>query len=81
LSKLKGKLQDLEAESTQQEAKKKEQLLERYAKRREQVLKGLAICPATFGGSEYVGPPASPYGGRYRALMPQRVDDNMAGWL
>ncbi|KAF7315619.1 Hemerythrin domain-containing protein [Mycena indigotica] len=79
--KLRNKIQEMEAESAQQEAQKKEQLLERYAKRREQVIAGLATTPTTFGGHEYVGPPESPYGGKYCALMPQRVDDNMAGWL
>ncbi|KAJ7243934.1 hypothetical protein C8J57DRAFT_1364683 [Mycena rebaudengoi] len=36
-----------------------------------------------FAGSEYVGPPASPYGGTYRALMPPAPSRNqdLAGWL
>nr|GAT56343.1 WW/Rsp5/WWP protein [Mycena chlorophos] len=79
--KLKSKLQDLEAEAAQQDAKNREELLQRYAKRREQVLVGLAAESSTASGNEHIGPPASPYGGRYMGLMPPRVDNNMAGWL
>ncbi|KAF7321373.1 WW/Rsp5/WWP protein [Mycena kentingensis (nom. inval.)] len=82
LGRLKAKMGDLEAETSQAEAKKKQELLSRYTKRREEVLEELVKNPQPrFGGSEYVGPPTSPFGGKYRGLMPTRVDDNMAGWL
>ncbi|KAJ7346674.1 hypothetical protein DFH08DRAFT_937138, partial [Mycena albidolilacea] len=81
LGKLKEKMivskADLEAERLQKEAKKQE-LLARYAKRRGEVLAELEKNggKTKFGGSEYVGPPASPYGGEYRALMPARGRNN-----
>ncbi|KAK7057128.1 WW/Rsp5/WWP protein, partial [Favolaschia claudopus] len=87
--KLKGKMivskADLEAERQQKEAKERE-LLSRYAKRREEVISELEKDggKTRFGSGEYVGPPASPYGGEYRALMPARgrgINDNLAGWL
>ncbi|KAJ7126244.1 hypothetical protein C8R44DRAFT_781435 [Mycena epipterygia] len=74
---------DREAEERQKEAKKKE-LLARYAKRRDEVLAELQKNggKTKFGGSEYVGPPASPYGGTYRGLMPAPgLKENLAGWL
>jgi len=87
LGKLKEKMvvskADIEAERQQKEAKKRE-LLERYAKRRDEVMAELQKDggKTKFGGSEYVGPPASPYGGVYRALMPAPgLKENLAGWL
>ncbi|KAJ7045565.1 hypothetical protein C8F04DRAFT_1065300 [Mycena alexandri] len=87
LGKLKEKMivskADLEAERRQKEAREKE-LLARYAKRRDEVLAELAKNggKTKFGGSEYVGPPASPYGGVYRALMPAPGQtQDLAGWL
>ncbi|KAF8210324.1 hypothetical protein K438DRAFT_2011742 [Mycena galopus ATCC 62051] len=84
LGKLKEKMivskADLEAERHQKEAKERE-LLSRYSRRRGEVLAELDKD----GGktSEYVGPPASPYGGEYRALMPgaRGLNNNLAGWL
>jgi len=87
LGKLKEKMivskADLEAERLQKEAKEQE-LLARYAKRRNEVLAELEKNggKTKFAGSEYVGPPASPYGGEYRALMPAPgLNNNLAGWL
>ncbi|KAJ7785366.1 hypothetical protein DFH07DRAFT_948442 [Mycena maculata] len=86
LGKLKEKMivskADREAEERQKEAKKKE-LLARYAKRRAEVMAELQREGGTrYGGSEYVGPPASPYGGCYRGLMPAPgLRENLAGWL
>ncbi|KAJ7691604.1 hypothetical protein B0H17DRAFT_558780 [Mycena rosella] len=74
---------DREAEEQQKQAKKQE-LLARYAKRRAEVLAELEKDggKTQFGASEYVGPPASPYGGVYRGLMPAPgLNNNLAGWL
>ncbi|KAJ6612736.1 hypothetical protein B0H10DRAFT_2051717 [Mycena sp. CBHHK59/15] len=74
---------DREAEERQKEERKKE-LLARYAKRREEVMTELQKNggKTKFAGNEYVGPPASPYGGPYRALMPAPgMSQNLAGWL
>ncbi|KAJ7680371.1 hypothetical protein DFH06DRAFT_414902 [Mycena polygramma] len=74
---------DIEAEQQQKETKRRE-LLARYAKRRDEVMAELEKDggKTKFGGSEYVGPPASPYGGLYRALMPAPgLQQNLAGWL
>ncbi|KAJ7512903.1 hypothetical protein B0H11DRAFT_2213449 [Mycena galericulata] len=74
---------DREAEERQKAARKQE-LLARYAKRRAEVMAELEKDggKTKFGGSEYVGPPASPYGGVYRGLMPAPgLKDNLAGWL
>ncbi|KAJ7485633.1 hypothetical protein FB451DRAFT_61930 [Mycena latifolia] len=78
---------DREAEALRKAAKE-EELLARYAKRRAEVLAelqrdgGPARTGASVGTSAYVGPPASPYGGVYRGLMPAPgLNNNLAGWL
>jgi len=74
---------DLEAERQQKEAKERE-LLGRYAKRRGEIIAELEKNggKTKFAGSEYIGPPASPYGGKYRALMPASgPNNNLAGWI
>ncbi|KAJ7104447.1 hypothetical protein B0H15DRAFT_810060 [Mycena belliarum] len=87
MGKLKEKLivskADREAEERQR-AIKEQELLARYTKRRTEVLAELQKDggKTTYGASEYVGPPASPYGGIYRGLMPAPgKNDNLAGWL
>ncbi|KAJ7166499.1 hypothetical protein C8R43DRAFT_196637 [Mycena crocata] len=89
LGKLKEKMvvsaADREAEE-QRKAAQKEELLARYAKRRSQVLEELqkdgGPGKTQFGVRGYVGPPASPYGGTYRALMPALgANNDLVGWM
>jgi len=86
VTKLKAKVistwkEEREAERRANEAKQQE-LLRRYSKRREEVVQELQKNGGRtqFGGSEYVGPPESPYGGQYRGLT-VRASSNLAGWL